>query len=70
MRVLEAGILREPELLQYGGFSGMKQMQGKKADDKMGAYDTLQLVFSEKLKGITDYTWPLYNLMKSRHAHF
>lgn len=50
------GILREPELVQYGGFSAMKRMQRKEADDRMGVYDSLQLVFSEKLRGITDYT--------------
>lgn len=56
MRDLEAGLLREPELVQYGGFSAMKRLQRKEADDKMGVYDTLQLIFSEKLRGITDYT--------------
>lgn len=34
----------------------MKRLQRKEADDKMGVYDTLQLIFSEKLRGITDYT--------------
>lgn len=56
VRDLEVGILREPELIQYGGFSAMKRLQRKEADDKMGVYDTLQLIFSEKLRGITDYT--------------
>lgn len=46
------GILREPELIQYGGFSAMKRLQRKEADDKMGVYDTLQLIFSENLGGL------------------